>query len=302
MAFKILTKNGVENTNIDGARDYFFNSGMRDGIVKGALNEGTFGSNESNSIYFDTCELRISGHRVVIDEAVYKTFTTRPQQDTTYALIGQIIVDDSKNVEFSLFIQSASTPLIKDNLFKTTNGAGTYQIEIGRFTLTSDGTISDITRTAEIIIVGTDKEEAKYFRANIKAVSSQYVSQWGSVNLNLEERSVIDNSKGCITPYYNQETICSINESGTYLVYGICYIPNYEHLVGMSLIIDGNVSNSGGSFFSRNYGEIQSPRALWMGKLEKGSTIKLHTYCDVEGTISISQGNPRMFYIQRIGD
>ena len=31
---RILTKNGVDNTNIDGARNYNFNAGRRSGIVK----------------------------------------------------------------------------------------------------------------------------------------------------------------------------------------------------------------------------------------------------------------------------
>ncbi len=70
MSYKILTKNGVEITNIDGARAEHFNAGMRSGIVKGVLNEGNFASSSSNSIFLDTCELRIFGLRIVIDEPV----------------------------------------------------------------------------------------------------------------------------------------------------------------------------------------------------------------------------------------
>lgn len=157
MPYKILTKNGIDNTNIDGARDQHFNAGMRDGIVKGALNEGIFSTASTNSVFLDACELRISGHRVVIDEPVYKTFENAPTTNTRYAYVAEIKVDDNSNVEFGLFVQSANTPLVKDNLFKTTKGKGTYQLEIGRFTLQTDGTITDLVRTADVITGGSGK-------------------------------------------------------------------------------------------------------------------------------------------------
>ncbi len=154
MSYKILTKNGIDNTNIDGARGEHFNAGMRSGIVKGVLNEGSFKTNASNSIYLETCELRICGHRIVLDEPVYKTFSNYPSVNTRYSFVAQIVVDDSSKVEFSLFVQSANSKLIQDNLYSSLNGAGTYQLEIGRFTLQTDGTITDITRTADIITGG----------------------------------------------------------------------------------------------------------------------------------------------------
>lgn len=155
MAFKILTENSVDNTNIDGARAEHFNAGLRDGIVKGAFNEGIFSALASNVISFDTCELRISGHRVIIDEIWTQTFSSSPSVATRYALVGQIVVDSSSNVDFSLFVQNANTALVKDNLFRTENGAGTYQVEIGRFTLTTLGTITDVVRTLDTITGGS---------------------------------------------------------------------------------------------------------------------------------------------------
>ena len=157
MAYKILTKNGIDNTNIDGARDNYFNAGMRDGIVQGALNEGLFTATSSNIISLDTCELRIAGHRIVIDEPVYHTFTNAPSSGTRYAFIAQIVVDDNQNVDFSLFVQTASTPLIQNDLYKTITGAGTYQIEIGRFTLLTTLTIEDVVRTIDVITGGIGK-------------------------------------------------------------------------------------------------------------------------------------------------
>ncbi|MBR5223807.1 MAG: hypothetical protein IKV81_06565 [Clostridia bacterium] len=151
MKYKILTEKGMNNTNIDGARAEYFNAGMRDGIVKGAFNEGTFTTLASNQISFDTCELRISGHRVLVEEAWSSTFSTRPKTPTRFAVIGEITVGEDSSVQFDLFAQLASTKPIKNNLFKQQNGAGTYQVEIGRFTLNTDGNIIDVTRTLDII-------------------------------------------------------------------------------------------------------------------------------------------------------
>lgn len=155
MSYKILTNNNVDNTGVDGARAEFFNSGMRDGIVQGALNEGTFIASSSNVISLDTCELRISGHRIVIDEPFYQTLTTSPSTDTRYSLIAHVVVSDNYDVSFTLFVQAASTPLIQDNLFSTTSGIGTYEVEIGRFTHKTDGTITDVIRTIDVITGGT---------------------------------------------------------------------------------------------------------------------------------------------------
>lgn len=155
MSYKILTNNNVDNSGVDGARAEFFNSGMRDGIVQGALNEGTFVASSSNVISLDTCELRISGHRIVIDEPFYQTLTTSPSTDTRYSLIAHVVVSDNYDVSFALFAQAASTPLIQDNLFSTTSGIGTYEVEIGRFTHKTDGTITDVVRTIDVITGGT---------------------------------------------------------------------------------------------------------------------------------------------------
>lgn len=149
---RILTKNGIENTNIDGARDYNFNAGNRDGIVKGVLKEGALSKPSSNTISLSPCELRISGHRVVIESTQYQTFSSSPESPIRYALIGRITMVDS-NPSFFLITQSAETPLKKNRI---NEGDGIYEVEIGRFTLSPDGTISDITRTLNVITGGIE--------------------------------------------------------------------------------------------------------------------------------------------------
>lgn len=151
MAYKILTQNSTDNTNIDGARAEHFNAGMRNGIVKGAFNEGNFSALSSNVIMLDTCELRISGHRVVIDEAWTHTFSSKPKTPQRYAVVGQVTVGEDTNVTFDLIVQLTDVNLVKNNLFRQTNGAGIYQEEIGRFTLNTDGSVIDVTRTIDII-------------------------------------------------------------------------------------------------------------------------------------------------------
>lgn len=193
MAYKILTKNGIDNSNIDGARAEYFNSGMRDGIVQGVLNEGTFIASSSNVISLDTCELRIAGHRIVIDEPVYHTFTNAPSSDTRYAYVAQIIVGSDQSVEFSLFVQTASTPLIQNDLYKTISGAGTYQVEIGRFTLLTSLTIEDVVRTIDVITGGTGKGSGSTI--NIGNVTTQTLDPDVDAEVDVDDRYEEDEGK-----------------------------------------------------------------------------------------------------------
>ena len=193
MAYKILTKNGIDNSNIDGARGEYFNSGMRDGIVQGALSEGLFTATASNIISLDTCELRIAGHRIVIDEPVYHTFTNAPSTDTRYAFVAQIIVDDNQNVDFSLFVQTANTPLIQNDLYKTITGAGTYQVEIGRFTLLTSLTIEDVVRTIDIITGGIGGGSGS--EINIGTVTTQTLDSNVDAEVDVSSRYEEDEGK-----------------------------------------------------------------------------------------------------------
>lgn len=149
MSIKILTKNGVENTNKDSVRDFNFNAGMRSGIVRGALNEGNLFLSSSNTLAFDTCELRLCGHRVVLDDVYYTTFNTKPVGDARFMLVATI--NTTNGVEFLFEILEASTALVQNNLNKED---GKFQLEIGRFTLKTDGTLEDIVRTADLITGG----------------------------------------------------------------------------------------------------------------------------------------------------
>lgn len=146
---RVLTKNGVENTNIDGARDNNFNAGGRSGIVKGVLNEGTFTA-QGNEIVFDTCELRISGHRVVIEEPSRISLSGTPYSAERFQYIAKITNIDGE-ISFEL-ITTLIHELEQDDIL---NGNGVYELEIGRFTHDTSGNITDVVRTADVITGGT---------------------------------------------------------------------------------------------------------------------------------------------------
>lgn len=173
MSIKILTKSGTEVTAIDDARANNFDAGNRSGIVKGALNEGTLFMPASNIIAIESCELRIAGHRIIIDSAESITLLNKPNSATRYSLIAEVVVSDLSVPSFRLFIQPATNELIKENLYKTLNGNGTYQLKIGNFTLRPDGTISDIVRVVDIISGGTSGGLSDIvFKATAETISS----------------------------------------------------------------------------------------------------------------------------------
>lgn len=173
MSIKILTKNSIDNTNIDGARQNHFSAGMKSGIVKGSLNEGRFFASASNIITLDTCVLLISGHEIVIDSVQYITLSNKPATPTRYSMIAEISVNDNSEPTFRLFIQASETALIQQNLFNTQNGAGTYQIKIGNFTLDTNGEIQEINRIVDVISGGGDGASADIeFNASAETISS----------------------------------------------------------------------------------------------------------------------------------
>ena len=185
MSYKILTKNGVENTIIEHARDFNFNSGGRSGIIKGVLNECNITSGASNVVTIDTCELRLCGHRIVIEDVEYLTLSNNPAQAIRYSIIAEIRVADSVP-SFKLFYQLTSSTLTKDNLSAHPLGNGTYQLELGRFTLNTDGTISDIVRTADLIVGGGYSIEGGHI--NIGNITTNTLDAGMEAEVDIEER------------------------------------------------------------------------------------------------------------------
>lgn len=149
---KILTNNAVENTNINGAAFNRFTAGNRDGYVVNVLNSGAM-VHTTNTITLSSGELLICGHQIWIEDSKDWTFNNLPSNPINYQIIAQVVVSDSGVVKFSFVVQETQD-LVQDELFKTASGNGTYQVEIARFVLGSDG-ISEFKRTVKSIVGGS---------------------------------------------------------------------------------------------------------------------------------------------------
>lgn len=152
MSERILEKNGVDNTNIDGAGFNRFCAGNKDGIIRGILNECA-ATIQGNTFTLSTGELIICGFRIVIESPIVRTFTTIPVTPTIYQLIGEIQVSSSSEVQFAWRFQTVQQ-LTQDNLFNTLSGQGTYQAEICRFIQGSDGSLGALVTTMNVISGG----------------------------------------------------------------------------------------------------------------------------------------------------
>lgn len=206
MSYRILTKNSVDNTNIDGARQNHFNAGMRSGVVKGALNECNVTSPASNQILINTGELRISGHQIVIEESEQLQLTNTPQTATDYSIIAEISVNDSSVPSFRIFIQPQNSGLVQDNLFALLNGIGTYQIKLANFTQNTDGSIFNLERVADLIS-GITKEQIE----SAIDVASNALSQ--SNTALSKSNTAIDNSNTAISS--SQSAVSTANTANT---------------------------------------------------------------------------------------
>jgi hypothetical protein len=158
---RILEKDGVNNTNIDGARFNNFCAGERSGIIKSTLNECAITTPSSSVINIETGELLVSGVRVVLNSPTNFTFSTFPSSATRYSLIAEIVIDSNSDITSRIFVQLANSALVQNDLFETETGAGTYQIELAKFTLTSTG-VEDLVRTVNVITGGMGGDGAHW--------------------------------------------------------------------------------------------------------------------------------------------
>lgn len=151
MSFKVLEKNNIDNTNINGASFNKFVAGQKDGILKGILNECKITNPVSNVIMVDTGEFIISGFRVINEISVGFTMGTIPSEITNYSIIAEIVVDAESEVNFRLFLQQSSIEIAKQPLFDKSSGEGTYQAKVASFDFGPSGAISNIVRHFEIL-------------------------------------------------------------------------------------------------------------------------------------------------------
>lgn len=147
MAYKVLEQNGIDNENVDGGAFNRFTAGMEDVIVKGVLSECslvTAGSGVGiQSGLIIVCGIRI---KILSQENLYLSGT--PVAATKYQIIVQASLESNRNLTVSFLLRS-SAALRQDNLYVAESGL--YQAEIGTFLHNTDGSISELTRTMEVV-------------------------------------------------------------------------------------------------------------------------------------------------------
>lgn len=184
MAYKILTHNGIDNTNIDGARDYNFNTNGKSGVLKGFLQECRL-ILEGSTIIVQRGELRLAGHRVVITEEERLSIYSTPSKTTPYIVVAKIIVTDSQP-EFSVELRTYPTTLRQDNLYSNESGNGTYEIELGRYSIDENGSIINLINTAEFL----EKVDNALSSTSTNPVQNKVVTEEFIINRNFEHPKV----------------------------------------------------------------------------------------------------------------
>ena len=147
MSYKILEQNGIDNENVDGGAFNNFAAGGRDGIVGGVLSECALTA-AGSAIGISPGLLILHGIRVKVTGLETLALSSVPLNPTSYQIVAQVTLASNGDVDFSFFIRTPQS-LIQDSLYQ--NGAGTYQAELASFTHNPDGSISNLTKTLDII-------------------------------------------------------------------------------------------------------------------------------------------------------
>ena len=147
MSYKILEQNGVDNENTDGGAFNNFAAGGRDGIAGGVLSECAV-TVAGSAIGISSGLLILHGIRVKVIGLETLALSSVPLNPTSYQIVAQVTLAANGDINFAFFIRTPQ-PLVQDSLYQ--NNAGVYQAEFASFTHNPDGTISDLTKTLDVI-------------------------------------------------------------------------------------------------------------------------------------------------------
>ena len=147
MSYKILEQNGIDNENVDGGAFNNFASGGRDGIVGGVLSECALTA-AGSAIGVSPGLIILHGIRVKVTGIETLSLSSVPLNPTSYQIVAQVTLASNGNVDFSFFIRTPQ-PLVQNSLYQ--NDMGTYQAELASFTHNPDGSISNLTKTLDVI-------------------------------------------------------------------------------------------------------------------------------------------------------
>lgn len=147
MSYKILEQNGIDNENVDGGAFNNFAAGGRDGIVGGVLSECALAA-AGSTVSISPGLIMLHGIRVKVTGIETLSLSSVPIKPTSYQVVAQVTLASNGDVDFSIFIRTPQ-PLVQDPLYQ--NNVGVYQAELASFTHNTDGTISNLTKTLDII-------------------------------------------------------------------------------------------------------------------------------------------------------
>lgn len=147
MSYKVLEQNGIDNENVDGGAFNRFTAGGRDGVIEGVFSECALAT-VGNGISIATGLIIACGVRVKIFNPETLYLSGSPMITTQYQIILQLSLFSNGDLFVSIFLRPFGG-LQQDALYKL--GQGIYEVEIGTFTHNSNGTITDLKRTLEVI-------------------------------------------------------------------------------------------------------------------------------------------------------
>lgn len=144
---KILESNGVEIEIVDGGAFNDFSAGGKSGIVSGVLDECkiTF---VSNILTVGKGLLLIKGIRVKILDPIDFSLQGNPAVPINYQLVARIVLSPDRSISFNLFTDTTQN-LVNDAIYKTEQG--TYDLRLATFIHATDGSISNLVVTADVL-------------------------------------------------------------------------------------------------------------------------------------------------------
>lgn len=147
MSYKVLEQNGVEIENVDGGVMNRLAAGGRDGIIKGVGKECEL-KILGNMINVNTGLMLICGVRIKITALTKLQISdASPTKNISYQIIAQVTRNGTE-ISAELFIRETAE-LIQEEIYSSLRRM--YQVVLGTFIHSQDGTITNLVRTLPVI-------------------------------------------------------------------------------------------------------------------------------------------------------
>lgn len=190
MSYKILESNGVEIENIDGAEFNNFSAGDQSGVVGGVLDECKITAT-SNVLTLESGLLLVSGIRIKITSSIDFSILGNPAEKTLYQLIAKVSLSTTKEVSFDLFVRFYEQ-VVQDKLFLLEKGE--YELELAQFYHNTDGSITNLRTTANIILVNNIKNIENKFNYLKQDIENDVESFKEEIRAETSQNQVVKNT------------------------------------------------------------------------------------------------------------